>query len=64
MTEDDGKAETKFSGTFHFKFLFAAIVFTVLVIGLYYVISPYQNCYRVYPYLDEDLDFCFKYTDW
>ena len=60
MTEDDEKAETKFSGTFHFKFLFAAIVSTVLVIGLYYVISPYQNCFRDY----YELDFCFKYTDW
>ena len=32
------------------KHLLAAVaVFVVVIVGLYYVISPYQNCLRAYP---------------
>ena len=61
MPNDDEKAETKFSETFHFKFLFAAIVVMVLFIGLYYVVSPYQNCLRD---TFDDIGFCVKRTGW
>ena len=61
MSKDDEKNESKFTETFHFKFLLVVIVGTVLVTGLYYFISPYQNCLR-----DTGLSesWCIKRTDW
>ena len=46
MAKDDEKNEIKFNETFQFKVLFAAIEVIVVVTGLYYLISPYQNCLR------------------
>ena len=30
----------------HENFLFRIIVIALIILGLYYLISPYQNCFR------------------
>ena len=42
MDADEEKKEPKIHETFVFKVLFIAVV----IVGLYFVLSPYQNCKR------------------
>jgi hypothetical protein len=37
------------------------IVAAVVIVGLYYLMSPYQNCARLYP---NDLQGCIIQTSW
>ncbi len=37
------------------------LVAAVVIVGLYYLMSPYQNCARLHP---NNLSDCIVHTDW
>ena len=49
----------------HENFLFRIIVIALIILGLYYLISPYQNCFRdVEEYGENKAGVCIKLTSW
>ena len=45
MSEEDKKKNNLFD-SFYIKVIFVAVAVVVVVIGIYFIISPYQNCMR------------------
>ncbi len=58
MDEDTKKFFIKFGGI--------AVIVAVLVIGIYYAMSPYQNCIRADDGVltERDIMYCINVTSW
>ena len=48
----------------HENFLFRIIVIALIILGLYYLMSPYQNCFRDVGGSKQDAGVCIQLTSW
>ena len=59
MSENDEKEEKK-EPKFYDTFIGRVVIIVVVVIGLYYLMSPYQKCMRSF----DNPDGCLRHTNW
>ena len=48
----------------HENFLFRIIVIALIILGLYYLMSPYQNCFRNVGEYEQKAKLCVQFTSW
>ena len=48
----------------HENFLFRIIVIALIILGLYYLMSPYQNCSRYVGEFARNAGVCIQLTSW